>query len=64
MYYCKKCKNAEMHVQIQYFKEYRLVHVVTCRNQNLLNMQKIAHWSANNAILLIKGIYNNSVLNQ
>lgn len=61
MYYCKNCKNAEMHVQIQYVKE-RLVHVV--RNQKLLNMQKITLRSANNAILLIKGIYNNSVLNR
>lgn len=47
-----------MHAQIQYF-EGKVV-----KDQNLLNMQKITHWSATNAILLIRGLYNYSVVNQ
>lgn len=43
--------------------KYDIMKRIMVRNQNLLNLQKITHWFATNAILLIQGLYNNTVLN-
>lgn len=45
--------------------KYNILKHIVVKDQNRLNMQKITHLSATNAILLIHGLkYNYFVLNQ
>lgn len=46
-----------------YTIKYNILKRIVVKNQNPLNMHKIIYWSSTNAILLIQGKYNNSVLN-
>lgn len=46
-----------------YTIKYNILKRIVVKNQNPLNIHKIIYWSATNAILMIQGIYNNSVFN-
>lgn len=49
-----------MHV----YNKYNILKRVVVNDQNLLNTQRITHWSKIGAILMLQGLYNNSVILQ
>lgn len=49
-----------MHV----YNKYNILKRIVVNDQNLLNTQRITHWSEIGAILMLQGLYNNSVILQ
>lgn len=49
-----------MHV----YNKYNILKRIVVNDQNLLNTQRITHWSKIGAILMLQGLYNNSVILQ